>query len=324
MSDSRGGEGRRAWPRRKSALLLWLVAAVGLYLASLIWAPLRLLFAGANVQLQSLAYNLIYYLPFLALPLILRACRYPEARADLRANPLSPLRAAGIALLALLGVFFFSNLLVLWAIPLQELGFDVNASAFPTPQNTRELALCVITVAVIPAICEETLFRGALLPALEPEGTRRAVCLCALLFAMLHGSLTGLPSQFLLGAIMAMLVIDCDSIYAGLTYHTVHNAALIILQYLQRGAEPQNARLLDAIGGASGVVSLLISCLMNGAVMLMILKAFRRGARLRGVETFPRTRKKLTRGEVALVAAGVVLALALYGLDVADMLHLID
>lgn len=311
-----------ARPSRRAALLLWVIAAAGLFLSSFLDALLLPLLLKLDVQPRLLAANLTYYLPFVALPVFVLARRRRGVFEAYRPNPISPFNAIAIAVLALLGVFLVNDIAVLWCIPLQELGFNVNGSSLPIPSDPRGLTLCVLSVAVLPGVCEEFLFRGAVLSAHEREGTRHAMLVSAALFALLHGSLTGLPTQFLLGLVLAALVIYCDSIYAGLIYHTVHNATAILLEYIQQGsaaASEAPVRLLDAIGGGPGVVALILEILITGAMMLFSLRMFRLRARMNGIASRERQKLPLERGEWALLLGGVLLTALLYAKDIAAM-----
>ena len=81
-----------ARPSRRAGLILWLIAAAGLIVSGF---PSQWLLAGRDemdVQLRLLIANLIYYLPFVALPLMLCVRRRPGIGASLRPNPISLFR----------------------------------------------------------------------------------------------------------------------------------------------------------------------------------------------------------------------------------------
>lgn len=313
-----------ARPSRSAGLTLWCIAAAGLLLSGF---PVMWLLAGRaemDAQLRLLIANLLYYLPFVALPLLLYVRRRPGVAAALRPNPISLFSTISIVAMALLGVLLANDLTVLWAIPLQELGLDVSGTGLPIPGDSRGLTLCVLTVAVLPGVCEEFLFRGAVLASMEAGGTRRAALISAALFMLLHGSIVGMPAQFLLGLVLAALVVYCDSIYAGLIYHTAHNAATILIQYLQ-SAQPaaeaaESVRYLELIGGARGVLMLLVEILILGSMMLFTLRMFRMRARLSGMSTQPRVKRPMRPVEWAPLLVGCALAAVLYAQDLLGML----
>ena len=324
MSERRSGIRPEQRPTRKNALVLYLLSGIGLIAASLLLGAIGGRLQGADAKLVNLGYNLVYYLGFLALPLVLSVKRRPEILPSLRPNPISLLSVLAIVAMVLLGVTLVKDVTLLWSIPLQRLGFDVNASSFVMPSDRSGLMLCVLYAAVLPGVCEEFLFRGMLLSAFEGEGTRRAMVLSSLLFVLLHGSLVGLPGEFILGMVIASLVIYTDSIYAGLVYHTAYNATLLLLQFVQQrtmAEEELSVDYLTAIGGFPGVVLLGVEILATAMVLRMLLRFFRRRAQLRGVEQAQGVRSRLSRGEWALLIAGVALAALLYAMDIVYMLE---
>ena len=302
-------------PTRRSVLLLWVIAGAGLILSSLFSLLLYSVSGNANPQLQLLVNSLVYYLPFLALPVFLLVRRTPDMWQSLRPYPISLFSVLSIVSLALVGVFFMTDLTALWTILLEAAGLNAGGSSLAVPTNAPGLMLTVFCVAVLPGVCEEFLFRGVVLPAFERYGTRHAVLVTGAMFALLHGSLTGLPAHFLLGIIIGSLVVCCDSIYAGLIFHTAYNAATLILTSIANrsaNAAAEYARMLDAVGGLSGAAALLGEMLLMGAMMYFTLRMFRMTARLRKITFQPRHREPLRASEWALLAAGLLITLLLF------------
>ena len=307
-------------PTRLSALVLWVIAAAGLVFFPL-FSPLLNSLAGAlNPHVQLLISNALYYLIFAALPVFLLAKRTPDLYMAYRPNPISLFNTISIVVIALLGMFFANDLVVLWSIPLQKLGFDVLSSSLPTAANSFELTISILYVAVLPGICEEFLFRGAILPAFEEEGAKRAMIASSLLFMLVHGTIVGAPSQFVLGIILSYLVIWTNSVYAGLIYHTVHNSAMLILQYAQdRAVAPdaaaQGADLLELVGGIGGAGILVMEVLLSGAMILFTLRMFKLRGRLTGITEEPGQKKPLVKRELIVLLAGIILCGLLYFID---------
>ena len=307
-------------PTRKQALTLFIAAAAGLFASSF----LGMLLPEMHTDARLLVFNLFYYLVFLGLPCWLCLHKGPGKAEALRPNPISIFSAFFIVVLAVLCVFFVNDILVLWSIPFQKLGFNVNASGLEIPTTRAGLTVCVLYAAVLPGIFEEITFRGMLLPAFEQQGTRRAIRASSLLFALLHGSVIGLPGQLLLGMVIAELVICCDSIYAGLIFHTAYNAATLLLQYFQTAADPAAPPVEDyfaAIGGWGGVLTLLVSILFSAMMLRAALRAFKMRSLLAKVPRYPdKPRTPLSGAEKALLIAGIALAALLYGMDIINML----
>lgn len=83
----------------------------------------------------------------------------------------------------------------------------------------------VAAVVVTPGVCEEILFRGLVFTGLYVHrGPRMAVVGAALLFALVHFNPWQLPTLFLMGASLSLLVYWTHSIYPAILAHTVNNA----------------------------------------------------------------------------------------------------
>lgn len=312
-------------PSRRSALILWMIAAIGLWASSALALLANPLLDGLNPHVQILIGNLLFYLPFVVLPCILLARRTPGLWECWRPNPISPFNTLSVVVLAILGVFFANDLIVLWAIPFQKLGFDVFSTSIPAANNTGELMLSVFCTAVLPGVCEELLFRGTVMPAFEGEGSKRAMWISSILFMLLHGSILGAPTQLMLGMIMAALVFWTDSIYAGIIYHTVHNAATVILQFMQERTLPTDAAaqtedLLEAVNLAGGMGIFIVEIAMIGGMMLFSLRIFRLRGQLQGVYLEQPQSKRLIRGERWPLILGAALCALLYLSDILVML----
>lgn len=309
-------------PTRLSALILWLIAAAGLLLFPLLNPMLDAITGGLNPHLQLLISNALYYLVFAALPVFMLAKRTPGLYMAYRPNPISIFNTISVVVIALLGMFFANDLAVLWSIPLQKLGFDVLSTSLPAATNSFELTLSILYAAVLPGICEEFLFRGAVLSAFEEEGTKRAMIASSLLFMLIHGTVAGAPTQFILGMILSWLVVWTDSIYAGLIYHTVHNSATLFLQFSQdrmaavAEASAQTTDLLELVGGMGGVGVLVMEILLSGAMILFTLKMFKLRGRLTGITEEPRKEKPLAKRELIVLLLGIILCALLYVMDI--------
>ena len=268
-----------------------LLAAVGLWASTLIEIALSV--TGMGIA------DMLYYLPFLLLPLAVYMARHPGLSRSMRLNPLPLLPTLSVLALSLLTVFAASLLSAAWSAGLDGLGLHSPGSN-PSPGTEAELMLSILTMAAMPAVCEELLFRGFLLAAWESRGTWFAVGVTAALFALLHGNLYGLPAYLLGGAIAGFLAVALDSVYAAMVYHTGYNAACLILPWLVSGQEAE-----QAAAGAPASLSLVLEALTLAAMMAMLLSSLRLRAHRAGVTLVPRIRRPLSRPEKWMLAAAV-------------------
>ncbi len=321
---------------------LYLLAAIGLWASSLLG---MLLNPEWSYEGRNLAISLAYYLPFLTLPVIL----YTRGRG-LRLNPLPFFSMLACVFAAVLSLMIVQDMQTLWMIPLQKLGLDVFALDTPAPANRYELLLSVIAAGILAPVGEELLFRGAMLSAWETRGQKRAVVTTAILFALLHGSVLGLPGEIFGGLMLGIIVIWTDSLYAGMAFHTVYNAGAIIMNFTSAGGAADAAEealmhsdILAYIGGIPTVLVLILDIL----VMLALLAMVTRGLRMRyafrcmmeTVQRDPETAQKgfrfergqifkkeildptpMTLGAKILLALGLLSAMAMYALNLIAML----
>lgn len=89
--------------------------------------------------------------------------------------------------------------------------------------NFMELVLLVITYAVVPAFCEELIFRAFLCAEYEKLGVGVSIAVSALFFAMLHFTFPMFLTYLFLGAILAAALYATRSFFAVLLLHILYN-----------------------------------------------------------------------------------------------------
>lgn len=342
-------------PTSFSASGLFLLAGIGLWLTSLISGDLvtglKILLPGAGEELLNLLVSLFYYLPFLILPAVLWGANHDGAQDAMRLNPIRPgdmIRASIVALLSLMAV---QNVTVVWTALVQKLGLNVFVTEYVRPANMTELTLSVVSAAILAPVGEELLFRGVMLSAWERKGARRAVIVTAVMFAMLHGSLLGLPGEIFGGMMMALLVLWSDSIYAGLAFHSVYNAGGVMLNYVS-SAMPADAAeealmqgdLMAYMGGFGSMLVLLAHTALLLAIIVMVTRRMQaRHAVISALKRLPPEMRRpgfmspkqliemmkqpsnidetpMSTGDALLLMAGVVTCIGLYVMDFLMML----
>ncbi len=159
------------------------------------------------------------------------------ARKDLRASLAlrsAPPQAFAAALLIILGAIPL-GWLIAWlqsfviALPVDFLrGMEQLLRA----QSPGQLIWLLLALALVPAVCEELVFRGVLLQGLSRSSRWRAVLLSALIFGAFHLSfetaMRFLPTAFL-GVLLGYVVWQTRSIFPGMVMHLVNNAVVVLL-----------------------------------------------------------------------------------------------
>lgn len=151
----------------------------------------------------------------------------------------------GSGVLLGMGLFYF---LAAWIEPLYEQVVRISPAEQRALQRMiapatglRPLWLDLVTFAGIPAVCEEVLFRGAILGALIPSLGERprfeapwtsllpSMFLSALLFGMIHLSFGRMVPTMLLGMAFAAAVLRGGSLWTAMAMHAVNNSLVVLM-----------------------------------------------------------------------------------------------
>lgn len=320
----------RFWARRPailSANALYLLAAAGLPAISVVLMLAEQLFGLRLGDQAAMTFTSSLYYPLLiGLPVFLYARKREGVPRAMRLNPLPPAMALLSALAALAGVMAAISLGSLWMLALEGLGARLVSQSLPVANGSGQLISLVLVSSMLPGVFEELLFRGFILGAWERRGTMYGLVASTLLFSFLHGSIVGLPTQIMLGFAIGYLVINTDSLYAGMIYHTVHNAALVVLSQLQPQEAAAGQTLYGSVGGAAGVMLLALQTLVYGAVFWAILAVSgwyreRQGRSFEQIERIDRT--PLNWQELLVLLAGMITVGCMYLMDLLTMLRVI-
>ena len=81
----------------------------------------------------------------------------------------------------------------------------------------------LMAYAVLPAICEEFVYRGILCHEYERGGVGRAIVLSSLFFGLLHFNIVNLPVYLFSGIILAMTLYATRSLFGAMLAHFLYN-----------------------------------------------------------------------------------------------------
>ncbi len=145
---------------------------------------------------------------------------------------------AAVARLVLAGVIFFVGSGIVLALvgslfphvnldQAQDIVFDQATGAFG-------IGLAFTALVVIAPIVEESIFRGLMLPAFTKKlGTVPAVIITSALFGIVHMQLNVGILTFILGLLLAWLVIKSGSLWPAIILHSLKNlVAFIVIFHL--------------------------------------------------------------------------------------------
>jgi membrane protease YdiL (CAAX protease family) len=140
-----------------------------------------------------------------------------------------------IAMYPLINASFFVNKWMPWSTWMQSSQDEYKAivDAMLNNASLSVLIFNIITVAAVPAICEEWIFRGTLQRILsEKMNIHAAIFIAAVLFSFIHFEFSGFLPRILLGMLLGYIYYLSGSLWASIFAHTLNNSAQILLTYL--------------------------------------------------------------------------------------------
>ncbi len=133
-----------------------------------------------------------------------------------------------IGIFLLFGLMFSLNYVNNWFVAFLGLfGYTMPESALPSLAGGGIVGVLFV-VAVLPAVLEETLFRGIILEGIKDCGTVAACLLGGLLFCVFHQSPAQTVYQFICGAAFTLLAIRAQSLLPTVMMHFLNNAVIIL------------------------------------------------------------------------------------------------
>ena len=172
---------------------------------------------------------------FAGLPIVLAAISAVNFRSGFSLGGASPLSFVAAGMLGL-SLWPFAYELVLLQTPDRLSEFVKLFESFKTQLDAVPLAWKLISLALVPALCEELFFRGYLQTAFRAEmSTPWAVGLSSLLFGLFHVIVRDAlfferfaPTCFL-GLILGLVCVKTGSLWPGMLLHSLHNGLLLTI-----------------------------------------------------------------------------------------------
>lgn len=119
-----------------------------------------------------------------------------------------------------------------WAQNMENANMDL-IQRLTASSNVLSILLNIGLLAILPAICEEFFFRGALQPYLQKitKNIPLAIGITAFVFSAFHCEFSGFIPRFILGVYLGFLVYYTQSLWSSILAHFIHNTLSILMQY---------------------------------------------------------------------------------------------
>lgn len=136
-----------------------------------------------------------------------------------------------------------------------------------------DLIVNIIVIALLAAVGEELLFRGALQNVLIEwtKKTHLSVWITAVLFSALHAQFFGFLPRMLLGVVLGYLYIWSGSLWLSMLFHFLNNGLAVLFSYLiGKGTISETAETVGA--GNTPIYFVVLSAIVSVGLMYVIYK----------------------------------------------------
>ncbi|MDR1940677.1 MAG: CPBP family intramembrane metalloprotease [Clostridiales bacterium] len=186
---------------------------------------------------------------------------------DFGASDLTPQKTLLLPFISVGAILAFSPLADLFLYVLSLIGYNPAEQAiFPEGISAATFLLMTFFVAVIPAVFEEILFRGALLNGARRRGSFFAVIYTAAIFMIFHGNPMQTVHQFLLGLVLGYVAVTTGKIVYGVILHFLNNLIALLTVFIPFGGMT-----------VTGLAVMYVIWIIAGAFILTVsLKTFKK------------------------------------------------
>ncbi len=132
----------------------------------------------------------------------------------------------GPSILLFIPIVFFAFTGAQFINSLSMLFFSVHVSSTAVYAGEAFL-LSVFATVILPAVCEEIFFRGLILNS--TGRTIMDVLFSSVLFALLHMNFNQMAYAFVMGILLAYIVIETDNLTAGILVHALFNMITLLI-----------------------------------------------------------------------------------------------
>jgi membrane protease YdiL (CAAX protease family) len=110
---------------------------------------------------------------------------------------------------------------------------DRLTNALLKMNNFSDFIMAFATMAILPAIGEEMMFRGVIMKMAAKRSTGKVlpILVTAVLFTWVHGNIYGIASIFIAGVLLAVIYYITGSLWCSILAHLINNGLQIILVY---------------------------------------------------------------------------------------------
>ena len=115
-----------------------------------------------------------------------------------------------------------NSLFEAWQLPIVDLPYNLS---------TKNYLISLISLVILPAICEELVYRGVIFKGLKKHGKAFSIIITAIMFAIFHFSYQQLIYPLLFGLLLSLVMWFEDNIIYTMILHATNNFLSITRSY---------------------------------------------------------------------------------------------
>ncbi len=143
--------------------------------------------------------------------------------------------------------------------------------------NVAEMILVIITISIVPAICEEIMFRGYIQRSFGFRFKPHiAVILTALFFALYHFNPYGLIPLVIIGFYLGFAAYTSQSLVIPIILHFLNNFFAVVLYFLIGDDELFKSNVTDDVALNTNVVYFILLLFLFIVLMFLIRKYYKK------------------------------------------------
>lgn len=157
---------------------------------------------------------------------------------------------------------------------LEDVNGELTRLILPQPGDIKNLLFVTFILGIIPALCEELVFRGVFQRIFTQMFSNRhaGVWVAAFVFSFAHFQFYGFIPRFIMGAVLGYMYMYSRTLWVPMLAHAVNNSLAVFFAYFELDkSETLNTDTLGA--GASDWIWLVTSVLISAGLFFLFKKA---------------------------------------------------
>lgn len=130
---------------------------------------------------------------------------------------------------------------------LNFIGIFPSLPEIPYDNHIFSIVLNFVTVAILPALMEEFVFRGVILGLLRKYGDGFAIVVSAAIFGLVHANIIQSSFAFIVGLILGYIVVKTNSLLPTIIIHFINNFFSILMDVFEKNLNVPARDILEFV-----------------------------------------------------------------------------